>query len=155
MNRPPLNKFHNQLFIYMQPLKLRSLIEGFGHEKEWTLEEKKSALEAIGRYNEYGNHLRRTHNLMEIAHTLSEITEAAEKFTLSETDGTFDENTTRRNMMELRKVSDQFAKLAQEAHVVQQRMEALYEDGGHILNRYFDIKDLDEGIAPAVSKLKK
>ena len=92
---------------------------------------------------------------MEIAHTLSEITEAAEKFTLSETDGTFDENTTRRNMMELRKVSDQFAKLAQEAHVVQQRMEALYEDGGHILNRYFDIKDLDEGIAPAVSKLKK
>jgi hypothetical protein len=138
----------------MQPLKLRSLIEGFGHEKEWSVSDKKAALEAIGRYNEYGNHLRREHNLMEIAHTLSGITEAAEKFALSETEDTFDKHTTGRNMQELRKVSDQFQKLAQEAHTIQQRMEALYEDGGHILNRYFEIKDLDEGVAPAVSKIK-
>lgn len=137
----------------MQPLKLRSLIEGFGHEKEWSVNDKKVALEAIGRYNEYGNHLRREHNLMEIAHTLAGITEAAEKFALSETADTFDKHTTGRNMQELRKVSDQFQKLAQEAHTIQQRMEALYEDGGHILNRYFEIKDLDEGVAPAVSKI--
>jgi hypothetical protein len=138
----------------MKPLMLKQLIEGFGHEKEWAAEERKAALEAIGRYNEYGNHLRREHNLMEIAGTLSKITEAAERFTLDETDGTFDANTTKRNIMELRKVSDQFNKLAQEAHTIQQRMEALYEDGGHILNRYFEIKDLAEGIAPAISKLQ-
>jgi hypothetical protein len=137
----------------MQPLKLKSLIEGFTQQKEWSTEEKKTALEAIGRYNEYGNHLRRSHNLMEIAHTLANITEAAEKFTVIETEGNFDAVTTKRNMMELRKISDQFNKLAQEAHVVQQRMEALYEDGGNVLNRYFKINDVNEAAAPAVSKL--
>lgn len=137
----------------MQPLKLRSLIEGFTQQKEWSTDEKKAALEAIGRYNEYGNHLRRSHNLMEIAHTLANITEAAEKFTMTETEGSFDSATVKRNMMELRKISDQFNKLAQEAHVVQQRMEALYEDGGNVLNRYFKINDINETAAPAVSKL--
>ena len=137
----------------MQPLMLKCLIEGFAQQKEWTSEEKKTALEAIGRYNEYGNHLRRTHSLMEIAHTLGNITEAAEKFTMSETEGDFDNVTVKRNMMELRKISDQFNKLAQEAHVVQQRMEALYEDGGNVLNRYFKINDINETAAPAISKL--
>ena len=137
----------------MQPLKLRSLIEGFTQKKEWSIEEKRTALAAIGRYNEYGGHLRRSHNLMEIAHTLANITEAAEKFTMTETDGEFDGATVKRNMMELRKISDQFNKLAQEAHVVQQRMEALYEDGGNVLNRYFKINDINEESSPAVSKL--
>lgn len=136
----------------MQPLKLKSLIEGFAPQKEWSATEKKAALEAIGRYNEYGNHLRREHNLMEIAHTLANISEAAEKFTLSEKEGTFDGHTVNRNMQELRKVSDQFNKLAKEAHVVQQRMEALYEDGGNILQRYFKINDINEAAAPATVK---
>ena len=139
----------------MKPLLLKSLIEGYGQkEQKWTVTEKKAALEAIGRYNEYGNHLRRSHNLMEISSTLSNITEAAEKFTLSETEGSFDNVTIKRNMQELRKVSDQFNKLAQEAHVVQQRMEALYEDGGNILERYFKINDINEESIPAVSKLQ-
>jgi hypothetical protein len=138
----------------MKTLKLKHLIEGFGSDKKWSTEEKKTALESIGRYNEYGNHLRRSHNLMEIAHTLSNITEAAEKFTLSETGGTFDSVTVERNMKELRKVSEQFDKLAKDANVVQQRMEALYEDGGNILERYFKINDINETAGPAISKLK-
>ena len=117
-------------------------------------EEKKAALAAIGSYNEYGGHLRREHNLMEIAHTLSKITEAAEKFTLSEVDDWFDKKTINENMKQLRRVSDEFNKLAKEAHTIQQRMEALYEDGGHVLSRYFEIKDLKEG-AMAVSKINK
>ena len=144
----------------MKLFKLRSLIEGIEQavpeeDKNWTLEEKKPALDSIGRYNEYGNHLRREHNLMEIAHTLSKIAEAAEKFTLSETEDWFDKKTVGENMKQLRKVSDEFNKLAQEAHTVQQRMEALYEDGGHVLSRYFEIKDLTEGVMPAIPKLQK
>ena len=148
----------------MKILKLRPLIEGIdqptnnAQQKEWTNEEKKSALDAIGRYNEYGNLLRRPPegNLMEIAHTLSKITEAAEKFTLSETgEDWFDKNTVSRNMKDLRRVSEEFNKLAKEAHTVQQRMEALYEDGGKVLDRYFEIKDLNEGTGPAISKIAK
>lgn len=146
----------------MNILKLRTLLEGIDQpivdqQKEWTTEEKKAALEAIGRYNEYGNLLRRPPegNLMEIAHTLSKITEAAEKFTLSEADEWFDKHTVSRNMKELRRVSEEFNKLAKEAHTVQQRMEALYEDGGKVLERYFEIKDLNEGSGPAISKIAK
>jgi hypothetical protein len=151
----------------MKLLKLKHLIEGFDPtkaatvnppqepEKEWTNEEKKGALDAIGKYNDYGRHLRREHNLMEIAHTLSKITEAAERFTLSETDDWFDKKTVTENMKQLRRVGEEFNKLAKEAHTIQQRMEALYEDGGHVLGRYFEIKDLQEGVSsPAVSKIK-
>lgn len=144
----------------MSHLKLRSLIENVeqmvpNDQKDWSTDEKKTALEAIGRYNEYGGHLRREHNLMEIAHTLSKITEAAEKFTMSETEEWFDKKTITENMKQLRRVSEEFNKLAKEAHTIQQRMEALYEDGGHVLSRYFEIKDLNEGVGAAVSKLHK
>jgi hypothetical protein len=150
----------------MKILKMKALLEGFDpqstvnqssvppQEKVWSPEEKKAALEAIGSYNEFGNHLRREHNLMEIAHKLGKIAESAEQFTLAEVDDWFDKKTVSENMKQLRKVSEEFNKLAKEAHVVQQRMEALYEDGGHVLSRYFEIKNLDEG-AIAISKLNK
>jgi hypothetical protein len=148
----------------MNVLKLRNLIEGVeqmvpAEQKEWTMEEKKAALSAIGSYNEYGNHLRREHNLMEIAHTLSKITEAAERFAVKEMtesseQGYFDAHTVKENFKRLHKIIEEFGKLAKEAHVIQQRMEALYEDAGHVFNRYFEIKDLKEG-AMAVSKINK
>ena len=147
----------------MNVLKLRNLIEGIETKMEgnvhqeaaWSVEEKKMALEAIGKYNEYGGQLRREYNLMEIAHTLAKITEAAEKFTMTETEDWFDKKTVSENMKQLRRVSEEFNKLAKEAHTMQQRMEALYEDGGHVLSRYFEIRDLNEGAGPAVSKIKK
>jgi Ni,Fe-hydrogenase I large subunit len=147
----------------MNVLKLRNLIEGIEtkmdgnvhQEAAWSVEEKKMALEAIGKYNEYGGQLRREYNLMEIAHSLAKITEAAEKFTMTETEDWFDKKTVSENMKQLRRVSEEFNKLAKEAHTMQQRMEALYEDGGHVLSRYFEIRDLNEGAGPAVSKIKK
>jgi hypothetical protein len=147
----------------MNVLKLRNLIEGIEtkmdgnvhQEAAWSVEEKKMALEAIGKYNEYGGQLRREYILMEIAHTLAKITEAAEKFTMTETEDWFDKKTVSENMKQLRRVSEEFNKLAKEAHTIQQRMEALYEDGGHVLSRYFEIRDLNEGAGPAVSKIKK
>lgn len=151
----------------MNTLKLRPLIENFPapvqtqeQKKEWTTEQKKNALAEVGRYNEYGRHLYREHNLMEIAHKLSEITKMAEELALHETSKVseggqswFDEQTVKKNFGSLRKISEEFNKLAKEAHTLQQRMEALYEDGAHIVERYYEIKDLQEGAAPAVSKI--
>jgi ABC-type uncharacterized transport system ATPase subunit len=151
----------------MNTLKLRPLIENFQAavpaqepKKEWTNEEKKAALENIGCYNETGRHLYREHNLMEIAHKLSEITKMAEELAVHETgkvaegnQSWFDEQTVKKNFGHLRKISEEFNKLAKEAHTLQQRMEALYEDGAHIVGRYYEIKDLKEGTAPAVSKI--
>lgn len=140
-------------------MKLKNLIEGFVKKNEWTNEEKKAALEVIGKYNEYGKHLRREKNLMEIAETFASIAESAERFTMNETGDWFDKATVGRNMKELSRCSGEFRKLAQESHLTEQRMEALYEDMGHVLGRYFEVKDIQEvtshsdiGSAPAVAK---
>jgi hypothetical protein len=42
-------------------------------------------------------------------------------------------------MKELKGYSTQFHKFANEAQVLQQRIESLYEDMGNILNRYYKI----------------
>lgn len=150
----------------MNVLKLRKLIEGIEaapiQEREWTNEEKKAALEAIGRYNEYGRQLAREASLMEIAHNLSEVAKHAQRFLSKELEenskskeqGWFDNVMPERNMKELSKCSEEFKKYAMEAHVLEQRMQALYEQMGVNLNRYFEIKDLQEGVSAAVSKLK-
>jgi Ni,Fe-hydrogenase I large subunit len=152
----------------MDILKLKPLIEGIAssvpanvpekQEKQWSTEEKRAALESIGAYGQCGKHLYREHNLMEIAHKLSEITKVAQELAIHETvnskdDGWFDKKTVETNFKQLSKLSEEFNKLAKDAHTLQQRMEALYEDGAHIVGRYYEIKDLKEGIA--VSKIAK
>jgi len=132
-------------------MKLRNLIENVvKDEPTWSNEEKKRALEMIGKYNEYGHALRRETNLLEIAEKLQEISNYAESFTMNESEDWFDKVTIDRNMKDLKKLSESFAKLARETYVHEQRMEALYEDAGMILNRYFEIKD-----SIAESKMKK
>lgn len=160
----------------MNVLKLRKLIEGVQptqpasglgpvnatqQEPEWSVDERKMALEAIGSYNQHGKHLyREENNLMEIAHNLSEIAKNAQRFLskeLSESgkqDAWFDTVMVERNMKDLQKCSDEFVKYAKEAHILEQRMQALYEQMGGNLNRYFEIKDLNEGAVAAVPKIK-
>ena len=143
----------------MNTLKLRPLIENFQTsspsqelKKEWTTEEKKSALENIGCYNEYAKHLHRETNLMEVSHKLSEIVKCAEELAVHETSKVsegdtswFDVRTVGENFKHATKAMQEFMKLAQEAHVLEQRMQAKYEDIGHILERYYEVKNLEEG----------
>ena len=61
--------------------------------------------------------------------------------TVQETEDWFDKVTVTRNMKELTNHSKSFAKIAEEASSVQQRLAGLYEDMGVILNRYYDIPE--------------
>lgn len=130
-------------------------------KKEWTSEAKKSALENIGCYNEYGRHLHRETSLMEIAHKLNEIVKEAKELAIHETEKSaldekawFDEQTVRKNCAVMEKTMAEFAKHAKEAHILEQRMQACYEDIGHMLERYYEVKDIQEGQA-AVSKIQQ
>lgn len=97
--------------------------------------------EIVGRYNEYGNMLRREHTLSELAQQLSSIAEYAEYALTNETSDWYDANTVRRNLKEMQGYAKQFAKIAEDADAYHMQMEALYEDMGHILERYFEIYD--------------
>ena len=70
---------------------------------------------------------------------------AAQNHVLGETSDWFDSVSVKRNMKELKGLTGQFKKTAVEANSVNQRLSALYEDMGNILNRYYEI---DEAMDP-------
>ena len=101
----------------------------------------KQVSEALKNYNSLGKALYQQSTLKETAKSLSNIAEMAATHTVQETEDWFDKVTVSRNMKELTNHSKQFSKIAEEASSVQQRLSALYEDMGVILNRYYDIPE--------------
>ena len=122
--------------------KLKKLIENI--IDEFQIDEQ-AFLENVKGYSNYGKLVYREGNLSEIAKNLSEIAKVAGIHAVKETADNFDKITVGRNMKELKSYSDQFHKVAKEAHTLQQRMEGLYEDMGKVLGRYYEINELDEG----------
>ena len=106
----------------------------------------KQVSEALKNYNSLGKALYTQQTLKETAKKLSNIAEMAATHTVQETEDWFDKVTVTRNMKELTNHSKQFSKIAEEASSVQQRLSALYEDMGVILNRYYDIPEGAEQI---------
>ena len=105
--------------------------------------------EALQNYNKLGEALYQQQSLKETAKSLSKIAEMAATHTVQETEDWFDKVTVSRNMKELTNHSKSFAKIAQEASSVQQRLSGLYEDMGNILNRYYDIPESEQ---PTIDK---
>ena len=104
----------------------------------------KQVKEALQNYNKLGEALYQQQSLKETAKSLSQIAEMAATHTVQETEDWFDKVTVSRNMKELTNHSKSFAKIAEEASSVQQRLAGLYEDMGNILNRYYDIPESEE-----------
>ena len=96
---------------------------------------------ALKSYNSLGKALYQQSALKETAKKLSNIAEMAATHTVQETEDWFDKVTVTRNMKELTNHSKSFAKIAEEASSVQQRLAGLYEDMGNILNRYYEIPE--------------
>ena len=109
----------------------------------------KQVSEALKNYNRLGETLYQQQSLKETAKSLSKIAEMAATHTVQETDDWFDKVTVSRNMKELTNHSKSFAKIAEEASSVQQRLSGLYEDMGNILNRYYDIPESEQ---PTIDK---
>jgi len=103
------------------------------------IEQKRKLSEMVSRYNEYGKAIYREHDILEVSKNLQEVSELAETYALNECGDWFEENTVKRNMAELRKYNESFNKIAKESKNRQQQMEALYEDMGRVLERYFEI----------------
>lgn len=102
-------------------------------------------LECIARYNQYGKALKRATTMQEVGGQLAQIAELAEAAVVNEAEDWFDAHTLKRNMKEIKTYAGDFVKLATEADMINQRMTALYDDMGRILERYFEIPDEEEG----------
>jgi hypothetical protein len=119
--------------------KLKTLLEGIFEEKPQI--NKFEVAEGVKSFSIVGKSLYNNSNIMEIAKQISHIAEQAHGHVLSETNDWFDQVSVNKNMQSLKKRVAEFKKAATEAHQLNQRMTGLYEDMGHILNRYYDINE--------------
>lgn len=134
----------------MKNIKLKSLLkESWTKEsKGLSLEEKKAFLEAVGKFNEYGNSVYRSDELKDVTENISKLVETAKSLTLSESEGTFDAITVNRHMKSLNESMKLFEKTAREISSLQQRLEACYEEIGGTLSKYYDIHEIQEALDP-------
>lgn len=112
-----------------------------GQQKKLSSEEKKQLAEMVARFNEYGTHVRDFGKVMKVAEDLLKISEMAETYAVNESGDWMEANTVKRNMKDLHKLSEEFYKHTKECWNRNQQMEALYEEIGHTLGRYFEIKE--------------
>ena len=101
--------------------------------------------EGVRSYQQIGSSVFGGTGILETAKQLSKIVEDAQNHVLSENDDWFDQVSVNRNMNGLKGMVKEFKKSALEAHQLDQRLRALYEDMGVVLNRYYEI---DEALDP-------
>ena len=107
--------------------------------------DKHKVIEGVRNYGIVGKQLYNNNNIMETAKQLAEVAEQAHHHILGEQDDWFDKVSVSKNMKQLKGSVVEFTKAAKEAHTLNQRLTGLYEDIGHVLNRYYDIDEADKG----------
>ena len=125
----------------MKDIKLAKIVENYALTQERPAVDKFQVIEAIKSYSRVGKQLYSNNGILDAAKQLAQMAESAQNHVLSETDDWFDAVSVKRNMKELKGLTGQFKKTALEANNVNQRLSALYEDMGNILNRYYDIEE--------------
>ena len=122
--------------------KLKKLLEDVFNDRPQV--NKYEVVEGVRSFGVVGKQLYNNTNIMEIAKQLSHIAEQAHTHILGETDDWFDSISVNKNMKALKTNVAEFKKTAMESHQLNQRLTGLYEDIGHVLNRYYEI-DEDAG----------
>ena len=125
----------------MRQIKLAKIVEDYALTQERPAVDKFQVIEAIKSYSRVGKQLYNNNGILDAAKQLAQMAESAQNHVLSETDDWFDTVSVKRNMKELKGLTSHFKKTAVEANSVNQRLSALYEDMGNILNRYYDIEE--------------
>ena len=107
---------------------------------------KHEVVEGVRNYGIVGKSLYNNGNIMEVAKQLSDIAESAHSHILGEQDDWFDRISVNKNMKSLKGSVVEFQKTAKEAHSLNKRLTGLYEDIGHVLNRYYDIDEAMDAV---------
>jgi hypothetical protein len=123
----------------MSKIKLKDILsEAF---EDTPKVDKHQTIEGVKNFGIVGKTLYNNSNIMEVAQQLANIAESAHNHVLSEGDDWFDKISVSKNMKHLKGSVVEFQKTAKEAHALNQRLTGLYEDIGHVLNRYYDISE--------------
>ena len=119
--------------------KLKNLLEDVFQERPKV--NKHEVIEGVRNYQKLGGSIYKSGGILETAKQLTQIAQAAHNHILGEQDDWFDKVSVNRNMKTLKSSVTEFKKAAKESHILNQRLTGLYEDIGHVLNRYYDINE--------------
>ena len=119
--------------------KLKKLLEDVFQDRPKV--NKHEVIEGVKSYNKLGKSIYNNGGIMETAKQLTQIAQSAHNHILGEQDDWFDKVSVNKNMKSLKGGVVEFQKTAKEAQQINQRLTALYEDIGHVLNRYYDIDE--------------
>lgn len=128
--------------------KMPSTLKGFNESPKLSPEQKKKLMEMVSQYNTLGQKLRMENALIETAQALSEISELAETYACNEASDWFATEVVKTDFKRAKGITETFQKLARECHGKVQQLNALYEDMGHILGRYYEIADPMAEVSP-------
>ena len=119
--------------------KLKKLLEDAFQDRPSV--NKYEVIEGVKSFQHIGKSIYNNGNVLETAKQLASIAESAHNHILGEQDDWFDKISVNKNMKSLKGSVVEFQKTAKEAHMLNQRLTGLYEDIGHVLNRYYDIDE--------------
>lgn len=134
--------------------KMPSTLKGFSETPKLTAEQKNKLMEMVKNYNQLGQKLRMENSLIETATALSEISELAETYACNEASDWFATEVVKSDFKRAKGISETFQKLARECHGKVQQLNALYEDMGKVLERYYEIDDPIAEVSPNPMDIK-
>lgn len=129
--------------------------KGFAEEApRLSQEQKKKLMEMASMFENFGQALRNEEALMNSAKGITELCELAEAYALTECGDWFQQDIVKKDMKELKKRVMEFQKVTKEAYARMQQLGVAYQDIGHVLGRYYDlkkVKGLDQSEEPVTA----
>jgi len=117
---------------------------GFGEKPApMTADKKKKLMELAAMYEKFGECLNNEEQLMNAAKGLTELCELAETYAVNECGEWFQKQIVDKDMKELKRRVGEFQKVVQETYARMQQAGVAYQDIGHILGRYYNLKSND------------
>jgi hypothetical protein len=114
-------------------------------------------VDAVNKFNNFQQHVYRQKDVKEVVEAIKIISDFAGRLALDETEDWFDGVTVKKDVKEIKDSVKIFEKTAKEVSTLQHRLEAMYENIGGKLSRYYEIADVDNTapIAPKNADLKE
>ena len=114
---------------------------GFGEKPEpMSHDKKKKLMDLTAKYEQFGECLQNEEALMNAAKGLTELCELAHTYAVNECGDSFQKQIVDKDMKSLKQRVAEFQKVVKETYARMQQAGVAYQDIGHILGRYYNIK---------------
>ena len=134
-------------------LSLKKIVEnldkipesGFNEEpKKLSPEQKHKLMEMACMFEKYGEVFKKETAIIESTKAMEELCNLAETYALNECGDCFQQDVVRKDMINMKKRLSEYGKVAKECYSKMQQLNVAHSDIGHILGRYYNLKELTE-----------